>query len=738
MLTVDTTLQGRDARGADFTQTGFSTDMKPRPDGSYSQQQMWRLLWDLRFEPAWRKDAELENAYYDGDQLTQGILARMRDLGIAPIVVNMIAPAIDSVAGFEKITRANAKVVPETEDSFEIAQALNVKLKEATRLTNFDNKVGEQFKECLKTGVGWLEVYRNPDPFGYPYVVDLVPWREMWWDYRCRQPNLSDWRFIVRRKWYDHDVLEQYFPKHKMTIRNAMSGYSEGWLNEWEDIANNDLARDLANAVGQEARFTLEEDEWRQQARGRVALYDILYKVPQEVEVLRFREGLVVQLDRKSPLHLQAMQSGMARYEKGVTQQVRQALYIGPSRLGDQAVATNNSHYIPMVCFRRNSDGAVYGLIRRMRSPQEAVNARHSRMLYDLASRKVFVDDDAVDNHGQTAEEINKVNSYVVLRADRQGEQGIVLATATDTSPVVFQMLQEAKSNIYDVTGLHPEFQGRTLEAGRSGVAIEQLVEQTTQVLGTVIDNYQEAKRIAAERLLTLILTDIADYDNMKVEVETPSADHGAVKRTVMLNTREADGSRTNDVLMARTRVALDEAPASVTYQQQKFQALTEVIKSMPDQLQVALMDFVVRAAALPESDAILERIRGVTGFGPEPKDPQVRQQLAQQKQQAAAMQQRLQEIELMLQEAELETKTARAALDQAKAAKTEGADTDLAEAKAAGEMADIDQGEQELEIRAEEADISRVEAAGRLAAAAKAADKPDAKPAAKPAKGKK
>lgn len=708
----------RDNRGSDLVQ-GVDYDPNPQRDGSYTREQLWRFMWDIRFEPSWRREAEVENAYYDNDQLQMQSLIRMKELGIPPIQINMIAPAIDSVAGWEVITRADLQAVPETEASYHTAMGLNVKFKEAQRLTRFNQRVGIQFKTALKTGVSWLEIKRNRDPYGYPYQVLNVPWREIYWDYRSREPDLSDVRFIVRRKWFDGDVLMREFPEHREVIKQAMAGHSEGWLNEWEEIGYNDLAQSLANSLDAEQRFTLEEDEWRQQWRGRVALYEILYFVPTPSEVLRFRDGMVVELDRNSPLHLEALRRNMAIYTKGVTKTWRQAFYVGPHRLGDWPLETNMPHYIPMVAYRKDSDGAPYGLIRRMKSPQEAVNARYSRMLYDLSSRKYAVDDDAVDSHEITAEELNKVNSYIILKGDRRGEAGIQQLPSIDTSAVTYQLLQEAKMNIYDVTGLHPEFQGRTAGQAQSGVAIESLIEQTTQVLGVVVDNYRNAKTAAGQLLMAYLVKDIAGFDDYEVETDEKA---DGKRETIVLNSRRLeDGLRNNDVLMVRMQVALSDAPSSVTYQQQKFQSLVEVVKSMPEEMQVVMMDLIVRAASLPDGEEMLERIRGMTGYGPEPRDPEKREQLRQKMQEQQALQEMLQRIEVMLQQAELRAKNAKADLDESKAEKTAGVDTSHTEAETIKVLAEADTIPDEQRRKERETDIAAVEAAASLQAESRA-----------------
>lgn len=707
----------RDSRGADLV-AGVSMSTQTAPDGSYSKAQLQRFLTDIRFEPAWRRDAEVESAYYDNDQLEAETIRRLKEIGIPPVIVNMAAATIDSVSGLEVLTRASLRVVEETEDSHDVAQAMNVKFKEAQRLTEFNELAGDQFHEATKIGISWLEVSRNPDPFGYPYKVSLVPWREMYPDYRARAWNYEDGRFIVRAKWFDFDTLVRYFPKHADTIRHASwgGGGTEGWL-DWETLNYESRpSSNLLNSADDTRRFTLEDDEWNQQYRGRIRLYEILYTVPRNVECLRLRDGRVVTLDRESPMHYEALRRGMAVHTTGTTMDWRQAYFIGPERLLDRPLETNRPHYIPMVAYRRDADGAPYGLMRRLKSVQQAINARYMRMLYDLSSRKVLIDDDAVDDMSRTAEEINRVNSMVVLRADRRNPDGLKIAPAVDTTQIAYQFLQEAKTNIYEVTGLRPEFLGATMDSGRSGVAIERLVEQTHQVLGRIEQNRRSAKAASGRQLLAYMLSDMGLLNDVPVETDTRS--DGKVKH-IILNARGADGSRSNDILMARMRVALAPAPDSVTYQQEKFRSLTEVVKSLPPEMQPMFIDLIIRAAGLPDSEEMLERVRSATGYGPEPKDPEERAALREQAEAQAQKQEMVEQLQFAVQQAELQLTQARAALETAKANKLADADTDLTEAKTLVEIAKAENVGVEAERLDRETRAKAIEASARLKTAA-------------------
>ena len=737
-------------RGGDFRSHGFASDMTPQPDGSFSETQLTGLLWDLRFEPDWRRQAEVEYAFYDGEQLNMATLRKMRENGFPTVIINMIAVAIDSVTGFEDEMRSDPKVMPENDEFFDVAEALNERMKLAIRMTGFNDEVGHAFKDCVIIGIGWIEVIRNPDPFGYPYLVKKVPWREMYWDYRSRAPDIiSDARFLARRKWFDADVLMTHFPNHRDVIERSMGSYPHGWLNDWEDVTYDDVAASLSHTLEQEQRFTLEADEFRQQTRGRVPLYEILYKVPTRTTALRFRDDTVIEFNPRNPLHLRAIETKFAMVTQGVTQRWRQAYYTGDTRLGDRALRAERPHYIPFVCFRRDADGAVYGYVRRQKSPQESINSRHARMLYDLSSRRAYVDEDAVDDPDETAKELNKPNSMVVLKSDRRHERGIEVVPATDTSPITHAMLAESKMDIFGVTGITPEFQGQSQRREQSGLHFQSQVGQVKKVLGKPLRNYRNAKKEGGELMLHYIRTDLNEFDNYAVEVEGRGI---MPKRTILLNARDPDGGpRTNEIMKARCYVSVGEVPESETYQQQKFQQLAEIVKSMPPDMQAPMMDLVVRAAALPDSEEILERMRQITGFGPEPRDPQKRAELAEQQQRQQEMQEAMEELQLRVTAAEAALKESQAAEAKMKAGKLASVDaehteaqTDLTEAKTLAEMAQIRQRDTELAIRRKEAEGTLVAAAARLEKEATAAERPDtpasgskpkAKPKAKPKK---
>ena len=691
-----------------------------RKGGGLPRERVERILEDLRYEPAWRAEAARELDFYDGNQLDQATLQRMEALGMPPIIVNLIKPTIDAVIGLEARTRTDPLVRGENDASVDGAEALNEKLKEATRLTRFNRACADAFGGQSKVGIGWVEVSRESDPFKYPYRVREVSRKEMWHDWRAREPDLSDARFVVRRRWYDADELQGHFPKHKHTIAQAIS--QRPMWETWTDEGSVNLARSWEI----EQNTSLQDEEWRDTERHRLALYEVWYKVFEDVWVLNLPDGRVVELDRSNPMHVRAVSAGLVEPRKARTHRIRVAYYLGPHQLADEPspYKHNRFPYVVFFGYREDRSGAPYGLIRAMKSPQEEVNARRTKMLHNLSSRRVEADADAVEDHKLAAEEVSRSDAYIILNENRRNPNGFKVSADEALNAQQYQLMIEAKGNVQEASGIFNEFQGRSQGSGQSGKAIDSLVEQSTQVLGEILDNYGEGRRQAADLLLSLIVEDLAKQQDVEVSFEKATGE----KKTVILNHPEKDEFghefRSNDVMRLRTHVALDETPSSLTYRQQTLERMMEITQSLPDELQAVVLDIVIGATDLPNRHEMVERIRAFTGVGGNKKQPSTPEEAAElEKQKAAehaqaekaeAMEQRAIELDFAEREAKIREMEARAEKAMAEvqrviaqAQKLAGVDTALTEAQAINERADTefkerDQARQDISLEAD------------------------------------
>ena len=133
----------------------------------------------------------------------------------------------------------------------------------------------------------------------------------------------------------------------------------------------------------------------------------------------------------------------------------------------------------------------------------------------------------------------------------------------------------------------------------------------------------------------------------------------------------------------------------------------------------MALSDLLVSMSETPHKDEIIERIRGLTGFGPEPEDPQKREELRQQQAKEQQIADKQQEIEMLAAEGQARKLVAEAKFLESRAAKLEGVDTEHTQAKTIAELTKIQQSD-DVDERAEvELQRKLTETGGNLAIAA-------------------
>lgn len=612
--------------GDDYAKTKLS-------EGALSFDQINAFIREIVDQPRWRQRADIEADYYDSNQYTAEKLQDMKDIGLPPIVVNLIAPTINLVLGLEAKTRTDWVVKPENDRDVTAAEALSARLKEAERMSGADRANSEAYAHEVKVGLGWVEVgYNRFNPFGYRYRCDFVHRREIWWDWHDNDPGLERARYLVRRKWYDEDVACAYFPQHKELLKGAL----RGWSNF--DPSTLDTADPMYMDMEHERDFTWGEEEWRDGMRKRLCIYEVWYRTYTRGFIVRFKNGQVKELDDTNPVQLAAINAGLATVEAAIIPKMRLSFWCGPHRLVDMETPYPHQEfpYVPFWGFREDRTGVPYGMIRAMRPLQDEVNARRAKMLWQLSSTKTYIAEDAVADHTKTAAEIARPDAYVVVNT-MKGKWGLKDRIQTEESTGLnaqqFQVYQDSKQSINDTVGVYAAQLGSTKGSADSGIAISQLIEQGTTTLAEINDNYGTARALVGNRLLALIVHD------MKGKEEAVTVEKFGQSRKVKFNNPKTDKTTgrkylDNDVTRMQMSVVLAEMPATPTYRMQQFMELTKMVATLPEQVQMAVIDIVINASDIPDKQEVLKRLRNTLGLGAKSPEDMDEQELAEYEQQ--------------------------------------------------------------------------------------------------------
>ncbi len=624
---------------------------KTTPKTPHQGADVEKFLRDIRDEPAWRYDADRAAEYYDGNQLSNETLSRMQELGLSPLIRNLVGPTVDVVLGMEAKSKRDWKVTPDEEPAEDFAAALTQKLRDAERLSKADQACSNAYASQIKTGVGWVEVQREMDPFRSPYRVRSIHRREVFWDWRSRELDLADARYVVRRKWFDEDQLIAVFPEHEELISHTVSTWAD-----WDMSALTGQAPLLSRHYEAEARTSLEQQEWLDVERRRLCLYEVWYRTWQRGQIIRLPGNHVIEYDPDNPQHAQAVENHLVTPEPTVLPKIRLTWWLGPHQLYDLAspYGHNQFPYVPFWGYREDATDIPYGLVRRMMSPQDEVNARLSKMMWLLSAKRVIMDEDAVEGTmtmDQVQREAARPDAMFVLNQTRRYQQAFSVESDREMSVQQFNVLKDASEAIQDTAGVYQAMLGKDSSAD-SGVAIANLVEQGATTLAEINDNFNSAKTQVGELLLSLV------KDEMGRDETTVQIQRQGVQVPVTLNEMQVDEYgytyRNNDIMRIKAQVGLEETPSTPSYRNLILTQLTELTKSLPPELQAIVMDLVVEATDIPVKNEIAERLRKATGQG-EPT-PEQAQMEAQQQQ----MEQEAQELELQSQQGKIGESQAR------------------------------------------------------------------------------
>jgi hypothetical protein len=306
--------------------------------------------------------------------------------------------------------------------------------------------------------------------------------------------------------------------------------------------------------------------------------------------------------------------------------------------------------YVKMVCFVDDASFAPYGLIQSAIPQQDSVNDRLFKMNHLLASKSIIYTQGVITDPNKVRQQASSPTAMIELNAKAMGMQGARF-DIQDGTPIAreqFEIYLDHKKTMSDVMGVYGTALGKDSDA-TSGVHAGILVEQSSEVLAEVNDNAEFARQLIGEQLLSLLLEDLSVEKNYVINTKDEKRIDGD---TIILNQDSVDpitGMPTilNDTSKINVRVSLGEVPATASYKMQQQQMLNDMVKSLPPELQVLLIPFVIEQSDLAEKTEMAGLIRKQTGQSDDEQTPE--------QQQAAQQQAQQQELQTQMLQAQLE-----------------------------------------------------------------------------------
>ncbi|ENB4723276.1 portal protein [Escherichia coli] len=629
----------------------------------FSQRQLQALCSDIDSQPKWRDAANKACAYYDGDQLPPEVLQVLKDRGPPMTIHNLIAPTVDGVLGMEAKTRTDLVVMSDEPDdeTEKLAEAINAEFADACRLGNMNKARSDAYAEQIKAGLSWVEVRRNSDPFGPEFKVSTVSRKEVFWDWLSREADLSDCRWLMRRRWMDTDEAKATFPGMAQVIDYAI----DDWRGFVDTTVTEGQPSPLMSAWEEYQSWDRKENEWLQRERRRVLLQVVYYRTFERLPVIELSNGRVVAFDKNNLMHAVAVASGRVQVRVGRVSRIREAWFVGPHFIVDRPCSAPQGMFplVPFWGYRKDKTGEPYGLISRAIPAQDEVNFRRIKLTWLLQAKRVIMDEDATQlSDNELMEQIERPDGIIKLNPARKNQKSVADVFRVEQDFQVasqqFQVMQESEKLIQDTMGVYSAFLGQDSNAS-SGVAISNLVEQGATTLAEINDNYQFACQQVGRLLLAYLLDGLKKRRNHAVVI---NRDDRQRRQTIVLNAEGDNGELTNDISRLNTHIALAPVQQTPAFKAQLAQRMSEVIQGLPPQVQAVVLDLWVNLLDVPQKQEFVERIRAALGTPKSPDEMTPEEQQAAQQQQAQEQQQQeLQMREMAGRVAKLEAEAARA-----------------------------------------------------------------------------
>lgn len=586
-----------------------------------------------------RAEMALDEDYADGIQWTPEERYELEVVrGQPALTFDLITPTIAWVTGTERRTRVDYKVVPRRKELGAAAESKTAMLKANGDVNRAPFHVSQSFRDAVVAGLGWLEEGVRSDADEEPLFLRSESWRNIWFDPLSRAFDLSDCRYLFREKYVDLDMAIALFPQFEGALRGQANTLSLTQQDPDEFYDNPYLYDPAGSPRGK--MHSAPEESWNVHGRrDRVCLVECWYREPSRVQVIRGEgswDGTV--LNPQDSLQAWLVENGHVSVYDAVRTVVKQAIFIKGTLLqeGLQNPYWHNQYpFTPVWGYRRKRDGAPYGMVRKLRDPQDDFNKHRSKIRHILSTKRTIMEKGAVDDVDAYAEEVARPDAIVEIN---QGTQ-LKIETDHQLAAQLTSLSTDDVRLINSISGVTPELRGEGA-AGQSGKAVLAKQDQGQATTTDYFDNLRLALQISGEKRLRNLEQFTTEDKAVRVLGPKGGANFVEVKA--------------QDVWGNKADFIIDEQAFQASARQAMFETMGEVIgrlAQMNPQIAMQLLDLWVDMSDVPQREEFVARIRKLNGQIDPDKDISPEEQAAMEERERteAAKKERMDAAQLSL-----------------------------------------------------------------------------------------
>ena len=464
--------------------------------------------------------------YYHADQLTAKEVAELRRRGQPIIIRNRLARKINGIVGLIERLRQDPKGFPRTpqEDERGGADVATAAIRYVLDQPNDDDAdwpttAAEAARTGSINGAWGIELALTKGDRGDPDVtMALVDPDTFFYDPRSFKYTFSDARYMGVAKWVDLDLAEEMFPDKAEELRSLIE--TGGGLSTWQQ-----RDREIRWTDSKEKRLFIVEHWYVKRGEWRYCFY---------TGATKLKTGVSPFIDEKGKT--------FCRYIMG---------------------SVNIDH-----------DGDRYGFVRNLKGPTDEINARASKGLHLLNTRRMIAEKGAVADIDVARRESVRPDGFIEVNPGKRFEFDDAAKQADLAGQLEF--LAEAKDEVENF-GPNPALIGQGIE-NKSGRAIALLQQAGIAELGPFILAYRGWKL----RVYRAIWNTVQRYWTAERWIRV--TDDEGMARFLQINGLALDEmgrpAMVNAVGALDVDIILDEGPDTINLMQDTYDALTALAQS--------------------------------------------------------------------------------------------------------------------------------------------------------------
>lgn len=576
---------------------------------------------------AWQEIGKLCTDFIEGKQWSDADKAKLEAEGRAPITLNKINPLRRLLVGYFRQNGYDIRYLPGAYGNDESARAITHTSKQISEKNQTAWNEADVFNDGLTTGRGYFDVRIDftDNIFGEIKETVLDPF-SVYPDPEGSAYDPETWNFVQISRWLSWEDVQSTFglgaaemvdtmgqASSRLGMPQAGSGGEEIHPDRW--FALNGYMTSESNNFAYLGNRINGPYDWIDRKRKMIRVVECQHRVtdswihfvdPKTGGRQVVPEGWSRERIQRA-IEYWAFQGVELQIIKGPRKRIRHTFSAADIVLFDDWLLDKTFTVIPYFPYFRR--GKTRGFAEDLLDPQREINKRRSSFLHivtTMANSGWHVEEGAMTEESEQQLEEEGSRPGIILK-HKQGRNKPERIQPALPPTAVEHAEKFATNDIKEISGINDSAMGN-LDRVQSGRAIISRQRQAIVGAEEYFHNFARTRWLNARKRLELVQLYYTEERLIRVRGE----DATAQPVDMFINQQTPEGRLVNNVAVGDYSIAIDEAPASSTFEDAEFDDMVTMVKDLGVPIPP---DIIVDASNVGRKREIVDRLRMAQGL---------------------------------------------------------------------------------------------------------------------------